>query len=233
MTMSPQLRVASLRRRLEQERDEIRERLDSQQRYGLTESLRDWTGELTPIDNHPADLASELYEREKDIILLERDHLHLQRIEAALHAMDKKSYGICAECGASIPSERLEAAPDSLYCLKHAKDLSTEASDAVPASELYPAMGRSGLFGKGRPQDEFSWQTVEQWGNSDSPAMSDRREVDHYNELGGDDEELVGCVEEIESFLATDITGRHVSVVRNSHYDRYMHSKEGDHSLED
>lgn len=235
MTKTHGLRMASLRRKLEQERDDIRERIQSGQRFGLSQSMRDWTGELSPIDNHPADMASELYEREKDQTLLEREHLHLERIEAALAAMDRKSYGLCAACGDPIPAERLEAMPDSLYCVKHAALWEAQAPDIAPIGDLAPSMGRAGIDrpDRSRPQDEFSWQTVEKWGNSDSPAMSQHREVDNYDDLGGDDEELAGCVETIESFLATDITGRHVTIVRNSHYDDYMHSNEGDHTLEE
>ncbi len=232
-TLDP--RITSLRRRLEQEREDIRERIQSGERYGLSQSMRDWTGELSPIDNHPADMASEMYEREKDQTLLEREHLHLERIEAALAAMDRKSYGLCAACGEPIPAERLEAMPDSLYCVRHAAMLEAHAPDIAPTGDLSPAMGRAGIDRPEHslPQNEFSWQTVEKWGNSDSPAMSQHREVDNYDDLGGDDEELAGCVEAMESFLATDITGRHVTIVRNSHYDDYMHSNEGDHTLED
>lgn len=223
-----------LRYRLRDERQEIESRLQRNEHYGKTDSLRDHTGELSSIDNHPADSASELYEREKDISLLEQEELNLRRIEAALAAMDKGNYGVCATCGEPIPFQRLDAAPDSLYCIEHAPR--DDMSFRRPAEEafLQPPFGRTSMdeHEYNGFDGEDAWQIVESWGNSDSPAMSENRDASDYARIGIEADEHEGYVESIESFLATDITGRHVSVVRNREYDRYMHSSEGDHGLE-
>jgi hypothetical protein len=80
---------------------------------------------------------------------------------------------------------------------------------------------------------EDAWQIVERWGNSNSPALSENRDVDTYENVGIESDDPDGYVEAIESFLATDITGRHVTVVRNKAYYDYMQHHEGDRGLED
>ncbi len=224
-----------LHERLLDEQREIRKRLVDEDHYGLRHSLRDESGELSSIDNHPGDTATELYERGKDVALAEQEELHLQRIEAALQAIDNGTYGVCLLCGASIPFERLDAVPDTLYCKEHApRQL---LSHRRPAEEglLSPPFGRTSRD----EHDSFNgfdgedaWQIVERWGNSDSPAMSENRDAADYDHIYTEADEHDGYVESLESFLATDITGKHVTIVRNREYDRYIHSEEGDHSLE-
>ncbi len=41
----------------------------------------------------------------------------LQKIEAALEAMEKGTYGTCKNCGKAIPIERLKAYPQADTCL--------------------------------------------------------------------------------------------------------------------
>ncbi|MCA0753847.1 TraR/DksA C4-type zinc finger protein [Paenibacillus sp. N4] len=225
-----------LRERLLDERKEIERRLDEDDYYGLANSQRDESGELSTSDNHPGDTATELYEREKDVALVEQEELHLSRIEAALNAIDDGSYGTCATCGNPIPFERLDAVPDTIYCIEHAPRQYVSMRRPAEEHVLAPAFGRTSMdehdYHHGF-DGEDAWQIVEQWGNSDSPAFSENRDVTDYSHVGIDAYENDGFVEPIESFLATDITGRHVSVIRNREYMNYMHSGEGDHGLEE
>lgn len=224
----------TLRSSLEAEQAIIEQRLASNDHFGLGVSHREELGELSLIDNHPADVATEIYERGKDIALLEQEEFHLTRIESALSAMDNGDYGICRTCGEAIPYERLEALPDSLYCIEHAPR--QELSERRPAEEsfLNPPFGRSSMDEKDYNgfDGEDAWQIVESWGNSDSPAMSENRNYDSYDNMGIEADEADGYVEPFESFIATDITGKHVTVVRNREYYEYMEHDEGDHGLE-
>ncbi|WP_028611205.1 TraR/DksA C4-type zinc finger protein [Paenibacillus harenae] len=224
-----------LRDRLLNDQHDIERRLAENEHYGLASSLRDDTGELSPIDNHPGDTATELYEREKDIALLEQEDLQLSRIDAALEAMNNGTYGICKACGEAIPFERLEAVPDTLYCIEHSPRQQISRDRPAEESLLNPPFGRSSMDQQSSYNGfdgEDAWQIVEQWGNADSPALSENREVTDYNHMSIEYDENDGFVEPIESFVATDITGRHVSVIRNREYNRYMQSGEGDHGLE-
>ena len=50
---------------------------------------RETVGELSAYDNHPADMGTELYDREKDFALEEHADSELNKVNAALLAMDE------------------------------------------------------------------------------------------------------------------------------------------------
>ena len=76
-------------------------------------------GNYLAIDNHPADDATELYEREKDIALYEHARQELKEIDHALKAIVHDQYGKCEVCGKDIPVERLQAIPTTTFCVEH------------------------------------------------------------------------------------------------------------------
>src|SRR5690625_1880400 len=104
-----------------------------QDRFGLIESQTDAVGELSSYDNHPGDMATELYERGKDIALNEHAETELAEINEALHAIDEGTYGICRVCSMDIPLERLKANPTADTCIHHAED--EEVSNNRPVEE--------------------------------------------------------------------------------------------------
>ncbi|AZN40548.1 TraR/DksA C4-type zinc finger protein [Paenibacillus albus] len=236
MTKLTNNQLSNLRSSLVVEKAAIEQRLASSDHYGLANSYKDASGDLSSYDNHPADAATETYERGKDIALHEQEELHLNRINAALEAMENGSYGKCSTCGVQISHARLQALPDTLYCTAHSPR--QDVSDHRPVEEQYlsPPFGRTSMDdhedGYNGFDGEDAWQIVESYGNSDSPAMSENANVQRYDEVGIEADEADGYVESLESFLATDITGKHVSVVRNKEYYSYMEHEEGDHTLE-
>ena len=73
--------------------------------------------ELAHLDNHPADLGTELHDEEVSEttgIFLEEEE---RRIAEARRALEDGSYGTCKDCGKAIPPERLEAVPEAVRCL--------------------------------------------------------------------------------------------------------------------
>ncbi|UVI32213.1 TraR/DksA C4-type zinc finger protein [Paenibacillus spongiae] len=235
MTNLTEQELRKLRSRLEAEKSDIERRLTGSDHYGLGSSQREGSGELSAIDNHPGDMATETYERGKDIALLEHEDLRLSRIDSALDAMDNGEYGHCLTCGKAIPPERLEALPDTLYCLDHSPRQDISERRPVEEKFLAPPFGRSSLDeeeGYNGFDGEDAWQIVESWGNSDSPAMSENTDVDSYEAVGIEYDDPDGYTEAIESFLATDITGTTVSVIRNRAYYDYIQQSEGDNGLE-
>ncbi len=229
-----QERIQTLRRRLLQERSELEERVHANKHFGLALSFRDSTGDLSLNDNHPGDAGTEMYERSKDSALLEKEAFRLARVEAALNRMETGEYGRCVACGKFIPLERLDALPTAIYCIEH--EPRQETSDRRPAEEmyLYPPFGRSSVDERDETgfDGEDAWQIVSSWGNSNSPAMAEGNNIDDYEAMAIEADENDGFVEPFESFLATDITGHNVTVVRNRAYHQYMANNEGDHLLE-
>ena len=99
------------RERLERERARVGELIAELRNEGLDEEESAQSGELTHYDQHPADQGSELFEREKDLAILEGLEADLAEIEAALQRLDDGTYGVDEVTGEPIDPERLDALP--------------------------------------------------------------------------------------------------------------------------
>lgn len=86
---------------------------------GLIAGLREELGtsenedvsELSDYDQHPADLGTETFEREKDLSILEQLEAELAELQAALERIDNGTYGIDEVTGEPIDPARLEVLP--------------------------------------------------------------------------------------------------------------------------
>ncbi len=83
-------------------------------------SVEDETGEETS-DQHLADTATAMHDRELDEGLTENEEELLAAIDAALQRIEDGTYGICSNCGKPIGEERLEALPWADLCIDCAK----------------------------------------------------------------------------------------------------------------
>lgn len=113
--------LKSLEQQLRGELKHFEDRLTRNKHFGLDQSFEDSTGDLTSYDdNHPADMGTEMFEREKDSALNDLDEEHLRDIKEALSRMGNGTYGYCKECHKEINFERLQALPYAQYCIEHA-----------------------------------------------------------------------------------------------------------------
>jgi len=69
------------------------------------------TGELSDLDTHLGDEASELYEEERDEGLSDDLRQQLAAVERAEQRLADGTYGLSIESGEPIPEARLEAQP--------------------------------------------------------------------------------------------------------------------------
>jgi YteA family regulatory protein len=227
------LQKAELKQLLLEQKTNLTKRLENSDNFGLASSLKESHGELSYYDNHPADTGTELFEQGKDLALNENTETNLREVNDALSRIDSENYGFCVHCSQAIPYERLQIIPETRYCITHTPE--QEISHNRPIEEeVFPyGPSSSDSFSK---QNHFNadnaWQIVESWGNSDSPAMSEDREMHNYNDLFTDADENEGFVEAFESFVATDIYGKNVSIVRNKAYREYMANHEGEPFIE-
>jgi RNA polymerase-binding protein DksA len=76
-------------------------------------------GELSSAagDQHLADHASEMIDREVDESLEENAEQLVRDIDRALEKIDDGTYGTCERCGREIPEERLDAVPYATLCV--------------------------------------------------------------------------------------------------------------------
>jgi YteA family regulatory protein len=227
--------LAAFKQILLEEKESLEQRLASNNHFDLSNSLRESVGELSAYDNHPGDTATELYEREKDIALNENAEHHLEDVNDALERIRSHEYGSCVLCDKPISYERLLAVPTTEYCIDHVPNRIVSERRPVEEQILTPPFGRTSLDEREEQSlfdGEDAWQIVESWGTSNTPAMAEGNHIDSYDSMYIEADEAEGYVEPLESFLATDIYGSHVTVVRNKVYKSYMENGEGDPLLE-
>lgn len=85
-------------------------------------------GEISKIDQHPAELGTETVERERDLAALRILEAELDDIQHALRRIEEGNYGICGECGKPIGDERLEAKPWARLCIVHQAQMEKTAT---------------------------------------------------------------------------------------------------------
>ncbi len=181
--------------KLQQLKNDLIEQTEVTEGLQEHEGLRDSTQELTVIDNHPADIASENYERAKDLSLHEKNQLMLSRVEEALKRIDAGNYGRCESCGREIPGDRLEAVPYAEYCIeckRESEENSYDFNRPIEESVLSPPFSRSYMEGKG---DYTGYDGEDTW--QDLAKYNSLRHV-YYESTEDESEEKVGIVEETD-----------------------------------
>jgi RNA polymerase-binding transcription factor DksA len=105
------VRLTQEQERLEVELQEIEDRTAR-----ISENER--ASELSAYEDHPADLASETFEREKDLAIGESVEGLLNQVLIALEKVDRGTYGICDACDRPIKRARLNALPFATLCVE-------------------------------------------------------------------------------------------------------------------
>ena len=75
-------------------------------------------GSQSSMPIHMADLGSDNFEQEFTISLMQTEEGTLSAIESALERVEEGIYGLCEDCGVSIPKTRLNAIPYAALCVK-------------------------------------------------------------------------------------------------------------------
>lgn len=145
------------------------------------ESMKEASGELSMYDNHPADMGTALYERQKDLTLHEHAESTLAKVEIALLAMKEETYGKCEICNTDIPFERLKIIPYSTFCIEHADTVEQSVKDDVTINEVENPF--ESTMDPLAIDYENSFQEVAEFGTSDSPSdFTNSEKPTYYNE---------------------------------------------------
>jgi len=139
----------------------------------ITADLRTSTGEDALVDNHPADIATEVYERGRDMATRDRLKHKVAAIDDALERLEKGKYGICEHCGREIPFERLESIPYTTVCIEcsheEEKEVQPSFNHGYPEEEIINrAFLRAFNDNSVGFDGEDSWQAVARYGSSDT-----------------------------------------------------------------
>lgn len=68
---------------------------------------------------HAADVASEVFEREKQRSIRHQVEGDLRDVDDALRRLDSGEFGRCETCGAALGDERITAVPATRFCTEH------------------------------------------------------------------------------------------------------------------
>lgn len=196
-------RLRHFEKLLYKERARLLNRLDAMNEADLRQSFKDFTGELSSYDNHPADEGSLVFEREKDLGLAEGAREAVRRIDEALERMRSGTYGVCELCRRPIDEERLEIIPYADRC-KDCQEEEDAIEDRFPRPVEEKVIGPP--FGD-HFADETSpgvdgedvWQTLAGFGSSDGPQ--DAPWEGEYGEAVMDMEGPSARIDEVEPRL--------------------------------
>lgn len=201
--MKEQTRYTKLIERLREERKDSLETATEL----FTGDMRESLGELSLIDNHPADIATEVYERSRDVAQHDRLVHRVEAIDVALARFDQGEYGVCEHCGHEIPVERLDALPYTTVCTECSREEEKEEQHSLhrePVENELLNRPFSRTFNDGTDRVEFdgedSWQAVARYGTSDSAQdLGTNRDVRDPNDVYEDADEVIGAVQYIET----------------------------------
>lgn len=200
MISSQQLTI--LRNKLEEEKQKLKSTIRHTKE-------KQTTGELSSYDNHPADMGSELYEKESDLAINDHVEEELKKIEEAIQAMKEETYGNCKECGNSIPFERLEAIPTTLYCIDHTKQSTAHQYRPIEEEVLTPSFNNDKRSNEIKDHED-SFAEVARYGTSDTPADYTGDEENYQDQV-----ENENFTEDFNKDIGNDIKGKQTIVFHN------------------
>jgi len=78
-------------------------------------------GERSTMPIHMADIGSDNWEQEFDLMLMDNERAMLREIDAALRRIENRTYGVCQATHRPISIARLNAKPWARYCIEYAR----------------------------------------------------------------------------------------------------------------
>lgn len=110
--------VSRFRQRLEALRTQLVELESKNTHDALNDLSLETTDELSHIRTHAADLGSNESDQERTLELAEIENQEVQDIDDALFKLNNGTFGRCENCDCEIPMARLEALPQTRYCVE-------------------------------------------------------------------------------------------------------------------
>jgi YteA family regulatory protein len=196
--MNRERALVLLRRR----REQLVAGIETLRARGLGQSARDSVGELSMYDNHPADVGSETFEREKDLGLVTSHKRQLRDVDEALRRVYQGSYGRCAGCGLPIGDARLEVVPEASLCTHCQARAEAPTAGVRPPEEavIRPPFGHQDLASHGPAYDgRDTWEDVAFHGTASTPQ--DQPGATGYDDLHLEEEVDDGAVQEVEAII--------------------------------
>lgn len=114
-------KINYFREKLLKEREDVYallKQMENNEVFNSKVEFSDELSELSIYDNHPSDIATEVFYDETGRALKENELTIIKKINESLNNIEEGTYGICKNCGKEIPEERLEFIPYTEFCVK-------------------------------------------------------------------------------------------------------------------
>lgn len=188
-------KIEYFKNKLINEKAKIYNLLELMKRNETIDSKTEISTELSFYDNHPSDIATELYDIEKGYALKNNELNIMSKIDSALESIDKGIYGKCKGCGIEIPESRLEFIPYAEYCTKcqdeHNKIGPKEKNDR-PVEEK--VLGKPFGYGYNDNKDDIQFDAEDSY-----QSVEKFNRLENIEEYYYDDQEYVEAVERISN----------------------------------
>ncbi|MEK9149234.1 MAG: TraR/DksA C4-type zinc finger protein [Candidatus Desantisbacteria bacterium] len=110
-------RKEDFKRRLLKLKNEYEREVEGLGQNCLHTCAKEQAGDLSSYSIHMADISGDVYEQEKEIGIMGKASLTLQKIDEALLRIEKEGFGVCQNCQKEISPDRLEAMPFAKFCI--------------------------------------------------------------------------------------------------------------------
>ncbi len=102
---------------LEEKRTLANADLEELERVSRSEDAQESSEDRSAYSLHMADRGTDAMEREKNMLLAQREGSYLDYVDEALQRVEDGTFGICRACGGDIGRLRLEAVPTTTWCI--------------------------------------------------------------------------------------------------------------------
>lgn len=182
--------------RLLREKQSIYDTINDMKENGLEVGQRDEISELSTIDNHPADMGTEMFDKERFYALLDNEKTAVHKIDHALKRIGEEKYGNCELCGKEIQRERLDSMPSAVTCIDcedKRPDYNTYRYDRPVEEETLAPVGRYFMDYNDEEEQEVGYNAEDSW-----------QDVDKFNAREGAERNYDEVNDELDSYGETE-----------------------------
>ena len=103
---------------LTKKRTQASDDLKDLQRFSRSDDGQESSEDRSAYSLHMADRGTDAIEREKTLLLAQREGSYIDYLNEALQRLENGSFGVCRDCCGEIGRARLEAVPIATQCIE-------------------------------------------------------------------------------------------------------------------
>ena len=103
---------------LTEKRTQANDNLKDLQRFSRSDDGQESSEDRSAYSLHMADRGTDAIEREKTLLLAQREGSYIDYLNEALQRLENGSFGVCRDCCGEIGRARLEAVPIATQCIE-------------------------------------------------------------------------------------------------------------------